>query len=154
MRSVWLLKTSPKVVVILQRNQAHRIRNSSSFRPSLKDCLNLVSDYKENESFFCLKSFIYHPTTDCPCENFDCDSLEADKKILVLYSDSSFSKKPALLSQNGELKFLENFVFERETIVSHSCSVVLNGEMLVFGADLVQYYKQISSVGSCNLARR
>ena len=45
---------------------------------------------------------------------------------------------------------LDGFTFEDQTLVSHSCSAVLNGEMLVFGGDF-EYLRQWSSVGSCSL---
>ena len=91
---------------------------------------------------------------DCPCEHFNCASLDDNSNILILYTNSDFSKKPALMTQTGEMRILDNFIFERETVVSYSCSVTLKGEMMVFGSDLVQFNKQISTVGACTLKRR
>ena len=51
---------------------------------------------------------MYIFSADCPCENFDCDSIEASNTtVLILYSSSDFSKDQFLLNPDGgKLSFI------------------------------------------------
>jgi len=92
----------------------------------------------------------------CPCYSYcplgcrDCGHWSCRNHILTLFTSSSFSKEVIFFDTTGNSDVLDSFSFGQETIVYHSCSVVNDGKMTIFGGSS-GYRRQISIVDDCNL---
>lgn len=101
----------------------------------------------------------------CPCEEYQCTSTttttmsittttattDAMDSILVLNTFTP-SNRPLITDQTGSIADWNMFfLYGDQTEVYHSCSLVWNNEMFVFGGEHEK--RQISKVDSCQLTR-
>ena len=96
--------------------------------------LGCYSDYKENQKDCPCQE---NCPTGCPCPNYECihepeEPNDKDLAILVLNTNTEF--EPALLLDSNGNK-IENFefTFGHDTQVWQSCSVLYQGDMMIFG---------------------
>ena len=134
-------------------DQAHTCRQECQTEECDAECVR--------QGFFCCEICPCHGS--CPLGCDDCNSwacgscIGSDSEkcnndtILVVYHKMA---GPVLLQQDDTLVEIPQFTFEDGTGSDHSCSIVINGRMILFGGyDHDPYKNQISEVEYCRLRR-
>ena len=85
----------------------------------------------------------------CPCPIYQCPSTSS--AVLVLnHPFESFSNVPIITNGNGLVEY-PVIVYDKNTEVYQSCSVIWHGELFIFGGYLMD--TQISKLTGCKLER-